>query len=138
APTLGRLWARGDSATVTATAGLSVRVNTLLTLPAAAGLIVLARPIVTLLVQGGNFTAASGDATSRALIGYAIGIPCAGMVMLLSRSCYAVGEVRAPVVAGLWSVAVNLLFDVALVGPLHEMGLALATTIASFVNTWLL
>jgi len=137
-PTLARLTARGDAASVTATAGLAVRVNTLLTLPAAAGLIVLARPIVGLLVEGGNFTSHSGDATSWALIGYAIGIPAAGMVMLLARACYAVGEIRAPVVAGLWAVALNLMFDVILVRPFAELGLALATTIATTVNAWLL
>jgi len=137
-PTLARLKARGDGGSVTATASLAVRVNTLLTLPAAAGLIVLARPIVGLLVEGGNFSAASGDATSRALVGYALGIPCAGMVMLLSRSCYAIGEVRAPVVAGLWCMVINIGLDLALVKPLAEFGLALATTLSTLVNAWLL
>src|SRR5262245_48295934 len=124
-PTLARLKARGDADSVTATASLALRVNMLLTLPAAAGLIMLARPIVGLLVEGGNFTSSSGDATARALIGYAFGIPSAGMVMLLSRSCYAIGEVRAPVVAGLWCVAINVGLDLALVKPLAELGLAL-------------
>ena len=137
-PTLARLKARGDSGSVAATASLAMRVNLLLTLPAAAGLMLLARPIVGLLVEGGNFTSASGDATSRALIGYSLGIPGAGMVMLLSRSCYAIGEVRAPVVAGLWCVAINVALAVSLVAPLAEFGLALATTISSFVNAGLL
>jgi len=137
-PTLARLKARGDADSVTATASLALRVNMLLTLPAAAGLIMLARPIVGLLVEGGNFTSVSGDATARALVGYAFGIPSAGMVMLLSRSCYAIGEVRAPVVAGLWSVAINVGLDLALVKPLAEFGLALATTISTFVNAALL
>ncbi len=137
-PTLARLTARGDHRSVTATAGLAVRINTLLTLPAAAGLVVLARPIVGLLVQGGNFSAASGDATASALVGYALGIPCAGMVMLLARACYAIGEVRAPVVAGLWCVVLNVALDIALVRPFHELGLALATTISTCVNAGLL
>jgi len=137
-PTLARLKARGDGASVAATASLAMRVNLLLTLPAAAGLVLLARPIVGLLVEGGNFTSASGDATAHALVGYSLGIPGTGLVMLLSRSCYAIGEVRAPVVAGLWCVGINVALALALVGPLSEFGLALATTIASFVNAGLL
>ena len=137
-PTLARLSARGESAAAAATTGLALRVNTLLTLPAAAGLIVLAHPIVQLLLEHGEFLPENSGPTAAALAGFALGIPAAGAVMVLTRAFYAVGDVRTPVRVGLWAVALNIVLDLVLVGPLQELGLALATTTASIVTAVLL
>jgi putative peptidoglycan lipid II flippase len=99
---------------------------------------VLGGPIVSLLFEHGQFDAAASALTGRALLGYSLGIPCVGMVMLLTRALYACGEVRAPVRIGLWCVALNIALDLALVGPLGELGLALATSASTAVNAWLL
>ena len=137
-PTLARLSARGEGAAAAATTGLALRVNTLLTLPAAAGLIVLAQPIVQLLLQHGEFRPENSGPTAQALAGFALGIPAAGAVMVLTRAFYAVGDVRTPVRIGLATVAINIVLDLVLVGPLHELGLALATSAASIVFAVLL
>jgi putative peptidoglycan lipid II flippase len=137
-PTLARLSARGESQAVAATTGLALRVNTLLTLPAAAGLIVLAQPIVQLLLQHGEFRPENTAPTAQALAGFALGIPAAGAVMVLTRAFYAVGDVRTPVRIGLWTVALNVVLALLLVGPLEELGLALATSAASILTAGLL
>ena len=137
-PTLARLSARGEAGAAAATTGLALRVNTLLTLPAAAGLIVLSRPIVELLLQHGEFRAANSGPTAAALVGYSLGIPAAGAVMVLTRAFYAVGDMRTPVRIGLWTVALNVALDLLLVGPLAELGLALATSVTSIVAVVLL
>src|SRR5262245_1075932 len=137
-PTLARLSARGEAGAAAATTGLALRVNALLTLPAAAGLIVLAQPIVQLLLQHGEFRPENSLPTAQALAGFALGIPAAGAVMVLTRAFYAVGDVRTPVRIGLASVAINIVLDLALVGPMHELGLALATSVASVVCAVLL
>jgi putative peptidoglycan lipid II flippase len=130
-PTLARLSARGESQAAAATTGLALRVNTLLTLPAAAGLIVLAQPIVQLLLQHGEVRPENSVPTAQALAGFALGIPAAGAVMVLTRAFYAVGDVRTPVRISLWVVALNIVLALLLVGPLKELGLALATSAAS-------
>ncbi len=137
-PTLARLSARGEGAAAAATTGQALRVNTLLTLPAAAGLIVLARPIVELLLQHGEFRAENSGPTAAALVGYALGIPAAGAVMVLTRAFYAIGDTRTPVRVALWSVGLNVGLDLALVGPLAELGLALATSVSAVVAVVLL
>ncbi len=137
-PLLARLSARGEGAAAAAATGQALRVNTLLTLPAAVGLVVLARPIVELLLQHGEFRAQNSGPTAAALVGYALGIPAAGAVMVLTRAFYALGDARTPVRVALWTVALNVGLDLALVGPLAELGLALATTAASFVAVVLL
>jgi putative peptidoglycan lipid II flippase len=137
-PALARLSARGEHARVVGTTSLGIRVNSLLTLPAAAGLALLAVPIVQLLFQRGEFTAEATAHTARALVGYSVAIPCLGMVMLLTRALYAVGDVRSPVRIALWMVALNISLDLLLVGPLQELGLALAASITTCVNAFLL
>jgi putative peptidoglycan lipid II flippase len=137
-PLLARLSARGEGAAAAAATGQALRVNTLLTLPAAVGLVVLARPIVELLLQHGEFRAENSGPTAAALVGYALGIPAAGAVMVLTRAFYALGDARTPVRVALWTVALNVGLDLALVGPLAELGLALATTAASLVGVVLL
>lgn len=137
-PLLARLSARGEAQAMAAATGQALRVNTLLTLPAAAGLAVLARPIVELLLEHGEFRPENSGPTAAALVGYAVGIPAAGAVMVLTRAFYALGDARTPVRVALWTVAVNVGLDLALVGPLHELGLALATSAAALVGAVLL
>ena len=138
-PMMARLMARKDRHGVASTAGLALRSNLLIALPAAVGLALLAHPIVSLLFERGQFGPASASVTAEALAGYALGIPFAGTVMLLTRACYATGDVKFPVRVGLSMVLVNLALDLVLVGPLGELGLACATSITSILTAaWLM
>ncbi|HTE05845.1 MAG TPA: murein biosynthesis integral membrane protein MurJ [Planctomycetota bacterium] len=137
-PALARMSARGDRKSVVSTTSLAIRVNSLLTLPAAVGFMVLAAPIVSLLFEHGHFDASASALTGRALIGFSLGIPFAGLNMLLTRAFYASGDVKAPMRIALCAVAVNIALDFLLVHPLGELGLALATSVATAVNSWML
>jgi len=137
-PALTRLMAGGDRRGAADTTSFALRTNLLLTVPAAVGLVVLAQPIIELLFQSGRFSAMSTLATSHALIGYALGVPFAGSVMLLTRASYAMGDVRFPVRVGLITTGVNVALDLLLVGPLGDFGLAVATSITAAISTVLL
>lgn len=137
-PLLARLVARGDRAGAASAAGLALRTDLLLTLPATAGLLVLARPIVGLLFEHGEFGPRAADLTARALLGYALGIPSAGAAILLTRASYALGNTALPVRVGLVSLGVNVALALLLVGPLGELGLGLATSLTSCVAAALL
>lgn len=137
-PALTRMMARGETTHALGAARVALRTNLLLSGAAAAGLLALAHPIVELIFESGKFGPEDTGLTSLALIGYAVGIPCAGTVMLLTRASYAGGDVVSPARIGLIMVVVNLGLDLALVGPLGELGLALATSLASLVMVGLL
>ncbi len=137
-PTLSSMMVRGDRGQARDTASFALRTNLLVSIPAAVGLAVLAEPIVRLLFEHGEFDATGTRATSAALVGYAIGIPFVGSVMLLTRVCYAAGDVRLPVRIGVATVGLNVALDVLLVGPFAELGLAAATSITALANTVLL
>ena len=137
-PALARLAARRDSEGMTATASLALRTNLLIGLPAAVGLLLLAHPVVQLLFERGRFGADATALTSEALSGYAVGIPFAGLVILLTRASYALGDVYTPVRIGIGMAVVNAGLDLALVGPLGEYGLGLATSITAALSSALL
>ncbi len=141
-PILSRLLTRGETAGAAATADLALRTNLLISLPAAAGLMLLAGPIVTLLFERGNFAAANSTLTATALVGYGAGVPFLGTVLLLNRVCFALGDTRLAVILGVITVVVNVTLDLLLVGPFAELGLAIATSVSALVNAvvllWLL
>ena len=138
-PSLTRMAERQDKKGLASTTSLALRTNLLIALPAAVGLAVLASPIVRLLFLGGAFDEQSAGLTTNALVGYTLGVPFAGSVMLLTRASYAAGDVRLPVRIGLAMVLVNIGLDLILVGPFQELGLSLATSITSLLTAaWML
>ncbi len=137
-PTLSKMVAMGDRRGAGKTASFALRTNLLVSVPAAVGLAVLAQPVIRLLYESGEFRPVNTAATSQALLGYSLGIPFAGTAMLLTRACYAMGNVRLPVQVGLVTTGVNIALDLLLVGPYAELGLAAATSITALVTTVLL
>jgi putative peptidoglycan lipid II flippase len=58
--------------------------------------------------------------------------------MLLIRVYYAIHDVRTPLITGLISIGVNIIFSFILIGFMDHGGLSLANTIAAAVNALLL
>jgi putative peptidoglycan lipid II flippase len=114
----------------------------ILTLPAAAGLVVAAQPIVALLFQHGEFTAADSLATAAALSGFALGLPAYVLIKVLTPGFHARSDTTTPVRVAIAAMLVNLVANLALVWPLGHVGIALGTAISAWVNAlalwWLL
>jgi putative peptidoglycan lipid II flippase len=101
-------------------------------------LIVLAHPIVVLLYQHGRFGAGDSWQTAQALWAYAVGLSAFSAVRVMVPVYYSLGMTRIPVMISFITIAVNVILNVALMGPLQHRGLALATSIASVLNFVLL
>ncbi|MDP2948629.1 MAG: murein biosynthesis integral membrane protein MurJ [Chloroflexota bacterium] len=117
---------------------VSLRYILFLTIPASVGLILLREPLVSLLLERGEFTAAATDITASALLFYAIGLFAHSAIEILSRGFYALRDTRTPVGLAVLSMALNLAFSLALKGPLEHDGLALAMSVATIVEASLL
>ena len=126
--------ARRDHQALSATLGFALRLGAFISVPAAVGLIALAAPIVALLFQRGEFSASDVVLTAQALVGYAIGLPAFSATRVAAQAFYALGDVRTPVYIGFASVTANLLFALSLMWPLGHTGLALASSLSSYVN----
>lgn len=116
----------------------SLRLTAFILLPAIAGLGAIAEPVIKLLFEHGQFTAADTQRTVYALLWYLPGLLGYALVYLLTRAFYALQDTRTPVVVGAIAVAFNVILDYALVGPLGVGGLALATSLAGLLNAGLL
>jgi putative peptidoglycan lipid II flippase len=121
----------------------ALRLVLFITIPASAGLMVLGRPIISLVFGHGAFLRdGSTDPTNWALLFYAVGLFAYGGVAVIIRCYYSFEDTRTPVRVGCVAVIANIVLDLILMGPLRHGGLALATSLASILNfallVWLL
>jgi putative peptidoglycan lipid II flippase len=117
------------------TLGNGMRQINLLLIPCAAGLMVLATPIVRLVFQHGAFGATSTHFTSIALFWFAWSLPFAGLNLLLTRTFFALQRPWIPTkLAGL-NMVVDVIVSLALYKPLGLAGLVIGTAAANIVMT---
>jgi putative peptidoglycan lipid II flippase len=141
-PEISRHAAASDLPAVRRTVSDALRLMLMLNVPATVGLIVLARPIVSLLLERGNFGPGDTAATAAALMCYAPGLLGYVAVKVASPTFYALRDSRTPVIVSAVSVGANVALNLALVRVLGVPGLALGTAIAATLNAamllWLL
>lgn len=132
-PSLAEQAARQDLAAFRATLVSVLRMVAFVVLPSAAGLIVLATPIVHGLFERGAFDARATTQTAQALACYALGLLAFAASKILTGAFYALKETRVPVRLAMEAMGLNVLLSVVLMWPLKLNGLALA---AAMTNTW--
>ena len=137
-PTFSKQAASGDLQNISKTMATSLKGLMLVMIPATAGLIVLAEPIVQLFFERGEFNAESTIVTTRALWFYAPGLIVFSLYKILVPAFYALKDTRTPVRIGIYTVLLNLILNILFIktwpqGYRHA-GLACATVIASGVN----
>ena len=115
-----------------------LEISLLLTLPATVALMVIPEPIIIVLYEHGALTREGSEAIAMALIAFAGGLPAFVLVKVLQTAFYAREDTRTPLVFALWSVAANVALSLLLFTVLRHVGIALATSLAAWLNTGLL
>jgi len=110
----------------------------IITIPATLGLIVLAGPLLTTIFQYGEFTAHDVEMTTKSLMAYALGLSGFVMIKVFASGYFSRQDTKTPVKIGIVAMVSNIILSLLLVTPLAHAGLALATSLASFVNAGLL
>jgi putative peptidoglycan lipid II flippase len=109
-----------------------------LILPATLALLILSEPMITVLFERGAFGRTEVEETAKVLSVFALGLPAYVMVKILSTSFFAHHDTKTPLYAAIIAVVANILLNIALLGPLKHIGIALATSLASWLNAgWL-
>ncbi len=111
-----------------------MRLILLVNVPAAAGLIVLARPFTRVLFERGEFTAEHTALMAPVLAVSVVALPFLAFVSLALRAFYARKDTRTPVRAAWWSFVTNMALSLALMHWLGAPGLALGATGAVIVQ----
>jgi len=137
-PLLARQIRAGEVDAALVSQNRALELALLLTLPCAVGLAVLSLPIMQVLFERGAFTASDAAATARVLAAYAVGLPAYVLVKVLVPGFFARKDTRTPVKIAVICLVANVVLILILLGPLAQVGIALATALAAWLNASLL
>jgi putative peptidoglycan lipid II flippase len=118
--------------------GEGIRGVWLLALPSSVGLVVLAKPVVELLFEGGRFLPSDTLATVPIVQAYMVGVLPYSLVKVFAPGFFVVGKTRIPMIASILSVVANLVFNGLFYRRLGAAGLAIGTTVGALVNLMVL
>jgi len=110
----------------------------LLMLPALAGLLALAHPIIAVLFERRAFTPEDTARTAAVFMAYAPQLPLTAIDYLLINAFYARQNAKTPVVVGAVCVLVYLVVALGLIRPLGVVGLALANAVQNSAHAVIL
>ena len=136
-PTLSRMAADRNAASMRRAVGIGMRQINLLLIPAAAFMIVLATPIVRLLFQRGHFNSHSTHIVAIALFWFAFSLPFGGLNLLLTRTFFAVQRPWIPTRLAAINIVVDIIVSIGLYKPFGISGLIIGTVAANAVMTGL-
>ncbi|MBC8339850.1 MAG: murein biosynthesis integral membrane protein MurJ [Rhodospirillales bacterium] len=137
-PLLSRQVRGGDTAGALHSQNRALEISLLLTLPAAAALMVIADPVIRVLFERGAFGAGETAATAAALGVYAAGLPAYVLVKALAPGFFGREDTATPVKISVLCLFVNLILNLALMGPYLHVGIAAATVVSSWLNAGLM
>jgi len=135
-PLLSRLVVAGQMLGFRAELARALRLMFLLTIPSTIGLMMLAKPIMSVVYQHGKFTAVDADQAGGALRFYAIGLAGYAALKVLVNAFYALDRRKTPMFVSFFAVALNLLFNWIFTFQLHwgHLGLAFSTGCVATFN----
>jgi len=123
----------------------AMKISLLISVPAMLGLIVLAGPVLSTLVQYRQFSVFDTQMAMMSLMAYAAGLPAFIYIKVLAPGFYARQDTKTPVKIGVIAMLINIALNLFFVWlwyrlsmPGAHAGLALATSLSAYVNAALL
>ena len=133
-PVMARHAARSDMAALRETYVSSLVMALALSLPAAAGLAVLAEPVCRVVFEYGRFSLRATAMTAAALRAYLVGLAAYAAVKVTVPVFYSLDETRWPVAGSFIAVAVNLGVVLSTIASLGHRAMALGISLGMSAN----
>jgi putative peptidoglycan lipid II flippase len=143
-PRLSSLQAGAAEKKFSETLDWAMRAVLLIGLPSSLALVLLAEPILITLFQYGALSVADVEMAALSLRAYSLGLLAFMLVKVLAPGFYARKDMVTPVRIGITAMVANMVMNLAFVIPLYmiwnigHVGLALATSLAAWLNAGLL
>jgi len=137
-PLLTRQIQTGHEEAALANQNRAIEISLLLTIPAAAGIAVLAGPITATLFERGVFTASDREAVAAALFAFSLGLPAYVLNKVLTPGFFGRHDTKTPVKASAFALGINIVLNLALMDKYGHVGIALGTAISAWVNIGIL
>jgi putative peptidoglycan lipid II flippase len=107
-------------------------------LPATAGLFLVGKPLIAVLLQHGEFRSEDTPVVAFVLSFYALGLCGYFSQQVLARACYSLQDTMTPVKSGLIAVGANVILNLSLIWLLGAAGLAASTALCSYLQVMIL
>src|SRR6201747_1278167 len=133
-PEMSRRITAGDDIGAAAAQRRAFEFTLLAALPFVAAFLTVPDAIMRAVFLRGAFTSADAAAAGATLAAYAVGLIPFVLIRSAVSTFYARKDTATPVKAALTGVAVNVALKVALMAPLAQIGLALATAVGAWIN----
>ena len=137
-PNLSRHHVSKDSQSFSDNMDWAVKMVCILGLPAAAGLFVLAEPMLLTIFYGGEFTPTDAYNASLSLMAYSCGLLSFMLVKVLAPGFFSRQDLKTPVKFGIYCMVANMVFNLIFAIPFGYVGLAIATAMSATMNASLL
>lgn len=134
-PELSDAWAAGDRDRFRHDLSVGLRSIWAVIVPAAVGYMLLARPLVSTLLEHGALSAESAADVSTTLVMFAVGLPAFSSWMFLTACYQAMQDTRSLFLLYLVENGVNIVAALALYPSMGVQGLALAYSLAYLAGT---
>jgi putative peptidoglycan lipid II flippase len=126
--------AAGDESGARTAQNRAIEFALLLAVPCVVAFLVVPDVIMRGLFERGRFTAGDAHAAALTLMAYTVGLIPFVLIRSVVAPFLARGDTLTPMTAALIGTAVNIALKVAMMGPLAQVGLALATSIGAWIN----
>jgi putative peptidoglycan lipid II flippase len=133
-PILARYGARNEIGNIKRAASQTLRLTLIISVPASLGLVFLAKPIIRLFFQLGEFTPEAVSRAAAVLVFYGAGVWIFCCLQIITRIFYSIGDTKTPTKVAVSTMVLNLILNLSLVGVLDAAGLALSTSICAVIN----
>lgn len=143
-PELARQLRAGHRTQAMHTQNRSLEFALVLTIPASIALAIAAEPIISVLFERAAFTAVDTANTAWALRAFAIGLPAFVLIKVFQPAFFAREDTKTPMQLAFVNLIVNVILSLVLfyafkqAGWMPHVGIALATTVAGWLNALLL
>ena len=139
-PSLSRKHADKSPEQFAATLDWAFRMVLIIAVPASLALILLSQPLIITLFQGQNFSVDDVVKVTSSLQAYTFGLLAFMAIKVFAPGYYSRQDTRTPVRIGIIAMIANMVMNILLVFVLDfaHTGLALATSLAAFLNAGLL
>jgi len=144
-PSLSRQHAQQSTEQFSQTLDWALKLTSLIAIPAALGLLLLASPLISTLFGYGEFSKSDAHMSSLSLMAYSLGLPAFIYIKVLAPGYYARQDTKTPMSIGIKAMVANMFLNLLFVVPLVLMefegphtGLALATSASAYMNAFML
>ncbi len=137
-PTLSRKLRAGDMQGARDSQNRALELSLFLTLPATAALILIGKPILHTVFEHGAFTRTDTFNVAPVLAAFAVGLPAFTLTKIFQPSFFAREDTKTPMYFAIGAVIVNIAASFILSKYMAYVGIALATSVAAWVNAAML